>query len=528
MSAATSSRWQVLYHLARADFLERARRYSFLLTLGFALYLGYAAAVGKINVYLDEYRGVYTSAWVGTLMVMSTNCFLSLAGFYIVKNSIERDRQTRVGQILAATPLSRITYVLGKAASNYAVLLTMVLILALAGVAMQLLQREDPHLDLWALLSPFLFLAPPAMAVVAALAVLFESIRWLRGGFGNVAYFFVWNLGLTGTFLSKDGWTDWMGFAKVFQSLEAAGRATIPGYHGGVSLRLNPGGPRLIESFHWAGTSWTRELILQRLLWCGVALLLTFLAALFFDRFDPARGKPLREALEPVPATAGEANGKPLSAPAAHLTPLTEAPARFRFGAVLAAELRLMLKGKKWWWYAVAAGLIIACAATPSAELRGILLGFAWIWPVLLWSAMGVREARDQTNQLLFSAPHPITRQLPAVWLAGFTVALLTGSGFALRLLIGGNMRGILAWLIGALFIPAFALSLGVWSGTSKPFEILYTLLWYIGPMHAIPQFDFMGSAPVTATTRYPLMYLLLTCALAVGALAGRKRQLQI
>ena len=35
---------RVILALARADFLERVRRYSFLLTLLFALFLGYCAA----------------------------------------------------------------------------------------------------------------------------------------------------------------------------------------------------------------------------------------------------------------------------------------------------------------------------------------------------------------------------------------------------------------------------------------------------------------------------------------------------
>ena len=32
---------RVLYHLARADFLERVRRYSFLITLGLTVYIAY-------------------------------------------------------------------------------------------------------------------------------------------------------------------------------------------------------------------------------------------------------------------------------------------------------------------------------------------------------------------------------------------------------------------------------------------------------------------------------------------------------
>ena len=38
---------RVIYHLARADFLERVRRYSFLVMLGLAALLGYQTAVGN-------------------------------------------------------------------------------------------------------------------------------------------------------------------------------------------------------------------------------------------------------------------------------------------------------------------------------------------------------------------------------------------------------------------------------------------------------------------------------------------------
>ena len=80
--------------------------------------------------------------------------------------------------------------------------------------------------------------------------------------------------------------------------------------------------------------------------------------------------------------------------------------------------------------------------------------------------------------------------------------------------------------LLGELFTPTFAFALGVWSGTGKPFEILYIVLWYVGPMHAIAELDFMGSAPGTTATHFPSVYLALTAVLAVAAVAGRKRQL--
>src|SRR6202035_2230987 len=153
---------------------------------------------------------------------------------------------------------------------------------------------------------------------------------------------------------------------------------------------------------------WTPELILARLSWVAVALAFALLAALLFDRFDPSKKRSRRSASAPAVVSTEAAENlsaahKPIDVPP--LTPLANRQSHFRFSAILLAELRLMLKGQKWWWYAVAAGFIVACAATPSASARGMLLACAWFWPVLIWSKMGVRETRDQTSQFIFSAP---------------------------------------------------------------------------------------------------------------------------
>lgn len=526
---------RAIYHLARADFLERVRRYSFLVTLAFTLYFGYLGATGKIVLNLGKYHAVYNAAYIGGFMAFVTTAFLTLAGFYVVKNSIERDRRTRVGQILAACSMKKMEYCAGKFLSNLAVLLAMVIVLAVAAVAMYWLRGDGSGFETLSFFAPFLFFAVPAMAVVAAMALFFETLPGLRGGFGNVAYFFVWNGMLALGFVQIVSGTphpflDWTGAFTLDHSMTAAAVATYPGavIH---TFALTPGSNTISAAyaFRWPGFQWTAVILLSRLFWLGLAILLILLCTAFFDRFDAARRKPLAAAVpsQLEVSVTREAN-VPVAAQSVSIGRLAIAPVRFRFGGIFVAELKLMLKGQHWWWYAVAAGLVIASATVPSAQARGIVLACAWIWPVLMWSAMGIRESRNQTSQLLFSAPHPIARQLPAIWLSGVALAILTGGGFALRVLIEGNLHGLLAWLIGALFIPTLALSLGVWSASSKPFEILYMLLWYIGPMHSVRPLDFMGSDPATASTRYPMFYLLLTCALAAAALAGRKRQVQI
>jgi len=186
-----------------------------------------------------------------------------------------------------------------------------------------------------------------------------------------------------------------------------------------------------------------------------------------------------------------------------------------------------MLKGLQWWWYVVALGLIVASLAVPIDFTHRWLLPVSWAWPVLLLSTMGNREAQFRTNQLIFSAPHPLRSQLAATCMAGLIVVSLAGIGVLIRLLIDGNIDGVITWVIGALFIPSLALGLGTWSGGGKLFQVAYLTLWYLGPMQGVHQFDFMGLEPTIAIAEgLPLMFGGAALLLVSLAVIGRKRQI--
>jgi hypothetical protein len=516
---------RVLYHLARADFLERVRGYSFLLTLAFAAGLAYLTYRGTISLTLDEYRGVYNSAWVGGMMTLITTTFITMAGFYMVKNTIRRDQQTRVGLVLATTPMSKSLYTLGKALSNFAVLAAMVSVLAVAAVILQVLRAEGSGLEPGKLLAPFIWVALPAMAMTASLAVLFETLPVLRGGAGNVIYFFAWAtyLGASGA----SGVNEYLGLGFFMRRMSAALKQIDPSYNGQFALQAGPTS-HATKTFLWNGVDWTPQVILGRLQWVAIAIGIAWLSALFFHRFDPARetwhrDHPLNEAPAPAEDQPVTAASPPTLAPAVQLTPLVRTTGGGQFPRLVVSELRLMLNGHRWWWYLIAAGLFTASLLAPGGQARQFLAGFAWLWPVLIWSQMGARETNHGTQKLVFSCAHALGRQLPAVWAAGVVIVILTGGGLGLRLLIERDLPGLAAWLAGALFVPAFALALGVWSGSSKLFEALYTLWWYVGPMNHIAGLDFTGLARTAFST--PL-YLLATVALLTAAYLGRRQEL--
>jgi hypothetical protein len=536
---------RLLYHLMRADYLERVRRHAFLVTLGLTVYFAYLSMPPNhsryITLQIGDYRGLYNSAWVGCLVALMTSAFLSLVGFYLVKNAIERDRRTGVGPILATTPLSRWQYTLGKWTSNLAVLATMLAIMAVCAIGMQLLRGEDRSVDLAAIVVPFALIALPAMVVTAGCAILFEATPGLRGGAGNVVYFFLWSLLFVAPDIESGARYRGIGSAVGVSSV-------IPGMIGAVSdefgvaadsLGFNLGfsiketGTYDLETFRWNGPTWSMDLLSGRLAWTIVGVSLALVASIPFDRFEkgttlpPSTRRRKRSSVrgDGTEDGADEVDGTAITARVP--TAITAIPAAGRNESLVPmvlAELRLAVRDMPRAWLIVAVGLAVACGLAPLAMARAWILPFAWIWPLPLWSGLGAREARHGTAGLVFSAPRALARQLPALWLAGVVVTVAMGAGVGLRLLATGDVLGLMAWTVGAVFVPSLALAAGIWTGGGKLFEVLYMLLWYAGPVNRTPFLDFMGTTEASTSSGTIAVFATATVVLVACAVVGRWR----
>jgi hypothetical protein len=119
-----------------------------------------------------------------------------------------------------------------------------------------------------------------------------------------------------------------------------------------------------------------------------------------------------------------------------------------------------------------------------------------------------------------------LPRQLLASWLAGFVLAVLFGSAAGLRIFATQGAGALLPWVAGAALLPSMALALGVFSGTSKPFEAVLTAMWYIGPMNRVSGIDYTGSSNGAAAMHYAVEYFAIAAALLVATAALRARQI--
>ena len=165
---------------------------------------------------------------------------LSLPAFFLVKNAIERDVQTGVGQIIATTPITRWLYTMGKMWSNFFLLMSIVGVLIVSALAMQLIRGEDYTIDPVNLLLPFMYSTLPTMALVASIAIFFESVPLLSKGLGNFIYFVLWIISLKLSTTATHSSQDIFGISPILTRMSSEANARSSSYRRRAHLRNKP------------------------------------------------------------------------------------------------------------------------------------------------------------------------------------------------------------------------------------------------------------------------------------------------
>lgn len=535
---------QVVARLAWADVLERTRRPSYLVSLLVMAWLAHGMLPDSTAGYRTfsmqgRFRPAYGPEWVGALVGTMSGLYFVLVGFYLVKGAVERDRATGVGQILAASRVSRWHYVAGKTLSNVVVLSSMLLVALGVALVTQQLLGEDRTFAPLATALPLFSAALPVAFVVAAGAVLFECVPWLAGGLGNIAWFVLVMVAMATGILDAEskaaGHADLLGFAPIARSTYAALHALHPEVP--VDTKALAMGVNIDEhwrgvtqqTFPWHGFAWDAPLVLGRLIWLGLALAMTALAALVFDRFDrraASRAAAPRGLRAPAWLARFAERTRVRDASPARVSALAPATRGSATMGLVRAELALLVHGQPgFWWFGIA-GLAIATLLAPLDAVRQGLLPVLGIWPVLALSPLGAREKQHGTEALLLSTPRPVTRPLVAAWLAGALVFAAPGAFAMLRFAASGHAELAAGWLAGGALVSALALALGTWTGGGKFFEVLLLFAWYVGPMHHIAELDYTG-VTVARTVPQWLAALVLLVALLAAAWAGRARRVR-
>lgn len=506
-----SERLRRLAAIVKADLLIRFRRPStivvFLLLSAFAYLWIPDPATGRALIVIDDKRAIYNSAAIGMATASLGTIFIGLAGFYVISNAIRRDVQSRCGYVIASTTMRAPEYLLGKVFGNIVFLSTFMTGFMVSSMAMLLVRGEAP-LQPVVFAKQYLLLVPPAIVFVSVVAIVFESIPFLSGKFGDVAYFFLWmgSLGVVATNIGKGGHPGWAGYFDTsgFGFLQASlktDRLTI----GATSFDPSHG------VYVFGGMTVSPEWILPRLVATFAPLALIAIALLFFHRFDPAR---LRKA-----------GHKESRGWMARIGALAKPMARVVYGlgvhgaggsllGTARADAMMSLSAFPL-SIVLVAGFSIAAMATPFPQLARVVLPIAFAAAAVLIADAPAREHRSGTVGMVYASPR--LKSLFVWW--KFAVTLLMSA----IILIGPLLRIALArpaalpaLLVGVIFISAFATALGVISSNPKTFIVVFLTFWYlvVSDHGGSPGLDFAGFYGVVTPA-----ILAAYAACAVGAL---------
>ena len=462
-----------VWGVAKADFLERVRRFSFVafcaLAVCFTVWFvprptGFTALV----IEPDVFRQGSDPSWVPMSAAMCGGMVLCLFGFVYILSAVRHDRESGVLTLLRVSPTGRAAYLFGKLLADTLLLLCLLAAVMAGAFLMMELRFPGRLLPPWDFFSPFLCVAP-GLAFVSAFALLMECAPLFRrqSGFAIALFFCLSVAVLTFASIGINPFRmvsvfDFSGYLWMRDSISAAARAVTgqPVTHISLFTDSHIGGAHLTSlSFH--GLIPSAAYLADKLALLGAAILLTLLAACLLPRTDKSPAAD-RHAVSPH-AKAAAPSGSP----------------RYGFG-LFTGELHKLLGPQPLYWRVGAAGLWTACLFAPMGSVRGVLfmLIFAWLMPV--FSPMGCTERRSGMADILRTVPGAMGRQAAACWLAGTAIALTSALPVLVRLLCLADMAGFLSALAFALLIPAAALFVGEVTGSGRPFEILLLLCAFL------------------------------------------------
>ena len=196
-------------------------------------------------------------------------------------------------------------------------------------------------------------------------------------------------------------------------------------------------------------------------------------------------------------------------------------------GTIIKLELKVYLRSIPKWWFFVLAGLMIAAFFTPERVMQIWILPITWFWPVLIWSKLGLNEVLNGTSSIEYSTPYPLKKHFLATWIVALILTLGTGIAIGIRFLFTSNWMGFIAWLVGGYFIAAFAIMSGTLSHSSKLFEFLYVLIWYIGPINQVPWLDYLGAVPSAIEMNIWAIFLAISAFFTLISFIAKKHDIQ-
>lgn len=476
--------------IIKSDYLQRTRSYSFLITLCASLAIAYTFVpepnASYSTIRIADHVGYYNSAWFGYVTAIMTSIFLSLIGFYLVNSGIKKDIETKVGQIVAATPISNFKYLCAKVLSNFLVLLSIVLIVFVMSLVLFMLYNDGYPLELVQFIKPYTFITLPAMFFIAVIAVVFEVFLGKFSILQNIGFFFLYTTLMVSTPSNESYFSlDVFGSKIVMHQLEGQVRVlTKKDKSTDLSIGYVIGNTNDTKRFLFKGMDFPRSFIMSRFLLFAIGIGFITLISPFFHRFN-VKERNAKKKLTPSIQTQ-------LITPEIRLTKLPIPQINYSVWPIFKTEFKLLVrKGKRWVWFFNLIGMLLL-ALLPLKIAHQMVLPILWFLQVGRLSDLTTKEAANRVHYFVFSSYKPLSRLFVSKVFAAIMLMICLALPLIIRQGLLANVFAIITILLGSIFIVVFAVFLGMVSKGKKLFEVLFFMITYAN-MNSIPFADYFG-----------------------------------
>ena len=511
----------LFFNQVKYDYLQRIRSYRFLIILAVSLVLGFlfipATDATYETVTIGNYKGQYNAAWIGVVSAIMASTFVGLLGFYVINNSLKNDIDTKVGQIIATTRINNFQYLFSKVVSNFLVLSTMVLAMALMNVGLFLSYNTGFNFEPLQFILPYLLIPIPAMFLIASLAVVLEVIFIQKSTLQNIGYFILFGFMFAQTTqeagsIGIDPFGTKMATSDMIAQVNALyGESEI--HQLNIGFRI--GGKQAYTPFLFEGISFSFIAVASRFLWVLAGLILTLSISKFFHRFS------VKERTK----TKKESSGLDL-APIKNLdlSTLPKAQVSYALWPLLKTEFLLLVRqGNRWLWALNFVGmLLLGLLNLDIAHM--MVLPVLWFLQVSRLSGLTTKERHHNVHQFSFAAYKPLSRVYAAQLLAGICLTLGLALPLILRYMFLLDFAKVTGPILGGLFIVGLSAISAVIGQGKKLFEILFFFILY-GNLNRVPFLDYFGSAHTN--TGYLIGVLIICLSLLVASIGSRRYQLR-
>lgn len=475
--------------IIKGNYLQYARSYSYLMTIAVSLIIAFGLIpppdADYATMRFGQYTGAYNSVWIGFVTANLSSIILSLFGFFLIHGSIQKDIDSRMGQIIGTSNISNHAYLFVKFISNFLILFTILSIVFLASIGLFYLYKSPTDtLRILDFIVPYGCTAIPSLLFTSTLAVALEVLlprkSILQYGFFLIIFF---SLMMFSSIQNIQTIGDLLGTQYPTSMITKQVQSIYPNEATNLTVGFVAGGIAASNKIEFTQLSFSYVYLLGRLFWILLALAMVALSGFVFHRFDIASGH--RTTLKQV-STSKKA-GFQLK-PSQFSTEFT-----ISLGSLIKAESLLLLrKNNKWMWLLTLAGMLAMLFVSTKVSHQ-FILPILWFLQVAVWSDLISKDYTQRTYYFTATSYKPIQRLFAARCITGVLYALCIASPLILKLVIQLQFHTVLLIILGAIFIVSLAVFLAVLTRTKKLFEILFFFLLYCN-LNLVSFTDYFGA----------------------------------